>query len=80
MAHANPKNRKKNLNASFVSNVERFRNSECEQPPVGQYELNYYNIDKGPKRANNVRSFLVKIEGWVQSRGAQVERPESNYE
>jgi hypothetical protein len=61
MAHANPKNRKKNLNASFVSNVERFRNSECEQPPVGQYELNYYNIDKGPKRANNVRFFLVIV-------------------
>lgn len=62
MAHANPKRKKESLNATFLSNVSRFNSKlnsvtmdvEKEMPPVGQYEQNYYDINKGPRKSNNV--------------------------
>merc|ERR1711903_100438 len=61
-AHANPKKKRAPMNATFVSNVDRFnmRNQnnqtmdDLSSPPVGLYEQNYYDINKGPRKANNV--------------------------
>ena len=59
LAHQNMKIRKGNTNATFVSNTNRFKHSDLDAPPVGQYELNYYNIDKGPRKSNNVFLFFL---------------------
>lgn len=71
-AHANPKKKRAPMNATFVSNVDRFamrqQNNltmdDLSHPPVGIYEQNYYDINKGPKKANNV-AFNTGGKRWV---------------